>query len=455
MSSSSSSSKRVGGRVRNPGLESRPSTSRSRRRRGGGGGNGVWPGPVVEALAFQVAIDAVTTNGRLAAATALATLFQVCSTWQAVSRSPLLWLNLTARVWNRHHLLRHTWRDEYIFWHQAAANFRMGRYVYSTLHFVPPNAAENAADGLSCRRLTLSDHHLAAGFSDGSVLLFYIPSRLHLSTFHPHHRDRLGRFSSAVSGIILTDARLVFASLDGDVHVVAVGGSLPPRRAHLGDVVNDGALVDFAGNDRWWVGLYAGVPGRAFHIWNAAREELVFVGGNLSDPEAVMGWHLLTELTDLVGRVRVTSHDSAVACTSLRIIVFDLANQGVVIGEEDRFPRGLVVGAFDARNDSFLAVDDRGAASVCRAADLSQRCWFSVRGASQGGVVGCMNGGFAVTAASGVIRVWDIERDEVGVYLRSLRERNLDVNLLVSDERHLAGWSRDGTLHLWDFGGQQ
>lgn len=49
------------------------SSSRSRRR----GGNGVWPEPFVEALAYQVAIDAATNNGRLAAAPALASLFQV------------------------------------------------------------------------------------------------------------------------------------------------------------------------------------------------------------------------------------------------------------------------------------------------------------------------------------------------------------------------------------------
>ncbi|CAH9054853.1 unnamed protein product [Cuscuta epithymum] len=445
-SSSFSSSERVDRRVM--GFEAGPSSSSRSRRRGG---NSVWPGPFVEALAYQVAVDAVTTNGRLAAAPVLASLFQVCSTWQAVSRSNLLWHNLTARIWNRRHLLHDSWRHEFIFWHQTANNFRMGRYIYSTLHFVPPTNGSN--DGLSCRRLSLSDHHLAAGFSDGSVRLFYIPTRLHLSTFHPHHRDRLGRFSCAVSGIILTDSKLVFASLDGDVHVVAIGDHAPPRRAHLGDVVNDGTLVDFAGNQRWWVGLYAGVPGRAFHIWNTASEELVFIGGNLSDPEAVMGWHLLTEEAHMIGRVRVTSFDSAVACTALQFIVFDLSNQGAIIGEEDQFPRGLVIGAFDACKDSFLIVDNRGSASVRRADDLTQRCSFNVRGASHGGVLGCMNGGFAITVAGGVIRIWAIEGAGVGLYSRSLRERNLDIHSLVVDERHLTACSRDGTIHLWDFGG--
>ncbi|MCE2055578.1 hypothetical protein HAX54_042898, partial [Datura stramonium] len=184
----------------------------------------------------------------------------VCSTWRAVSRSDLLWQNLTSRIWNRRHLLRQTWHDEYIYWHRTSNNFRRRRYAYRTLHFVPANN-DNNNDGLSCRRLALSDHHLAAGFSDGSVQLFHLPTRVHLSTFHPQQRDRLGRYSRAVSGIILSDENLVFASLDGDIHVAVIGGAAAapaPRRVHLGDVVNDGALVDFTGCGRWWVGLYAG-----------------------------------------------------------------------------------------------------------------------------------------------------------------------------------------------------
>lgn len=52
----------------------------------------------------------------------------------------------------------------------------------------------------------------------------------------------------------------MFASLDGDIHVAATdNAAVPYRRAHVGDVVNDGALVDFSGCERWWVGLYAGL----------------------------------------------------------------------------------------------------------------------------------------------------------------------------------------------------
>lgn len=41
--------------------------------------NEVWPEPFVEALAAQVAIDAARSDGRLAAAAALANVFQVRS----------------------------------------------------------------------------------------------------------------------------------------------------------------------------------------------------------------------------------------------------------------------------------------------------------------------------------------------------------------------------------------
>ncbi|KAL0340312.1 UNVERIFIED_CONTAM: Transcriptional regulator STERILE APETALA [Sesamum radiatum] len=424
----------------------------SSRRRMMRSSNGVWPAPFVEALAVQVAADASLIVGRLAAAQALFNVFQVCSTWRAVSRSELLWQNLTRRIWNVGHLAHNTWREEYVYRHRTASNFRSRRCVYSNIH-IPIDHNNNNNDGLSCRRLALSDHHLAAGFSDGAVHLFHLLSRLHLSTFYPHYRDRIGRFSSSVSGIILSDVCLVFATLDGDIHSTVIDvGITPLRRAYMGDVVNDGVLVDFTGSNRWWVGLYAGVPGRAFHIWNSETEELVFIGGTLTDPEAVIGWHLLTEMTDLIGRVRVTSHENAVACTSLRVIVFDLANQGIVLGEQD-FRRGITVASFDANNESTLITDSRGTASVRRVVDLEEICRFTIRGASQqrGRILGCVNGGYGVVFGGGVIRVWEIEH---GGYLYSFRERIGECNALAADDSYVAACSPHGILHLWDFRAQ-
>ncbi|KAG5551359.1 hypothetical protein RHGRI_009690 [Rhododendron griersonianum] len=431
-----------------------PSSSRRR------SGDGVWPEPFVEALAVQVAIDASRSVNRLAAAAALFNLFQVCSRWQAVSRSDLLWRELTRRIWNRRlRLLPHpTWRDEFIFRHRTARNFRTGRYIYTALPLIPPDDDGNDGDGdedniLSCRRLALSDHHLAAGFSDGSVRLFHLPSRTHLLTLRPQHRHLLGRFSRAVSGIILSDAQVIFASHDGDIHVAMVNNGAPVRRAHLGAVVNDGALVDFSGCSRWWVGLYAGVPGRAFHVWNGLTEELVFVGGTLTDPEAVTGWHLLTDLTDFIARVRVPTHDSAVACTSLRVIVLDLTNHGIILGDEE-FHRGLIVGSVDASESAFVAVDARGLASVRRVATLEEICQFTVRGATQRAVLGCMNSGYVIMCTGGVFRVWEVEHGAHLPHLYSFRERVGEVTAVAADERYVVACSSDTSMHLWDFGAQ-
>ncbi|XP_075516172.1 transcriptional regulator STERILE APETALA [Primulina tabacum] len=425
-------------------FEAGPSSSRSRRRFS----NGIWPEPFIEALAFEVATDASRTAGRLAAAHAFSNIFQVCSTWRAISRSELLWQNLTRGVWNITHLIRNTWREEYIYRHQTACNFRSRRNIYATLHFVPTDNNNNDDDGLSCRRLALSDHHLAAGFADGAVHLFHLPTRLRLSTLYPQHRGRLGRFSSAVSGIILSDIRLVFATLDGDIHMAVINGVNPLRRAYLGDVVNDGALVDFTGCNRWWVGLYAGVPGRAFHVWNSETEELVFVGGVLTDPEAVMGWHLLTEVTDLICRIRVTSHHLAVACTSLRLVAFDLENQGLVLHDEE-YRRGIIVGSFDCNDNSAMITDRRGATRVLHVPDMNMAC--RLRGVSQREILGCINGGYGLTCAGGIIRVWEIEH---GHFLYRLREGIGVCYALIADERYVAACSSDATIHVWDFGAQ-
>ncbi|KAM1016146.1 hypothetical protein ACFX13_046619 [Malus domestica] len=426
--------------VRRGGDLEEPSSSRRR------SVNEVWPEPFVEALAAQVAIEASRSVGRLAAAPALANVFQVCSTWRAVSRSDLLWRRLTRRIWGRTILLRDRWRDEYVYWHRTATNFRTRRSTHTTLHFDPSDVED--PDGLTCRCLTLSDAHLACGFADGTVRLFNLATRLHVSTFRPHPRDRLGRFSRAVTGIVITDTALTFALLDGDIHVAIINGPQITRRAHLGDVVNDGVLVDFTGSERWWVGLYAGVPGRAFHIWDCLTEQLTFVGGTLTDPEAVMGWHMLTEMTEFVGRVRVTSHETAVACTSVRVIVFDLRNQGFVLSEEE-YRRGIIVTAADVSRTAFVIVGRRGLASVRRTDTLEEVCRFSVTRASQMAVMGCMNEVYALMCGGGVVRVWEGER---GAYLYSFMEMIEEVNAFVCDERHVAACSGGTTLHLWDFG---
>lgn len=201
----------------------------------------------------------------------------------------------------------------------------------------------------------------------------------------------------------------------------------------------------------WKLKRAAGVPGRAFHIRNGETEELVFVGGTLTDPEAVMGWHLLTEMTDLIGRVRATRHHTAAACTSSRVIVFDLQNQGVILHEQE-LRRGIAVGCFDANDEAALITDGRGAATLRRLAELEEICRFRVRGGGGGArVLGCINGGYGVVVSGGVIRVWETEGGE---YLYSFRERMGDCSAIVADDRYVAAAADGGSIHLWDFGAQ-
>ncbi|KAK9056811.1 hypothetical protein SSX86_024175 [Deinandra increscens subsp. villosa] len=403
----------------------------------------VWPEPFLEALATQIAIDAARSFGRLAAAPALANMFQVCRTWRNASQSDPLWQALTRRIWHRHHLLHPSWHEEYIYRHHTARNFRSRSYHHTTLNFPPTDNNNNNDEPLSCCRLALSDHHLAAGFSDGSVRLFHLSTRLHVSTFHPHQRNHLGLYSRAVSGIFFTDNRLVFASLDGDIHVASVNLLGAPRRAHMGDVVTDGVLVDFTGGNRWWVGLYAGVPNRAFQVRNSNTEDVVFIGGTLTDPDAVDGWHLLTDLTGQIGRIRITNDDLAVGFTSRMVIVFDLRNQ-MILGEEE-FRREINVGVADAYDKSLMFVNSRGVANVRRADSLEEVCRFMARGS----ILGCINGGYCFVSGGGAVRVWELDHGE---YLYILRERIGDATAMITDERYAAACSRDNTIHLWDFG---
>ncbi|KAG6604913.1 Transcriptional regulator STERILE APETALA, partial [Cucurbita argyrosperma subsp. argyrosperma] len=440
MSSSSSG----GGRRRRPrGDFDTPSSSRRR------AANGVWPEPFIEALATQVAIDASRSLGRIHAAAALSNVFQVCSMWRAVSRSELLWRRLTTQIWGRSFRLLDTWRDEYVYWHTTACNFWRRRYLHTILQFDQSDVDEPA--GLMCRCLALSLHYLACGFADGTVRLFDLTTRLHVATFHPHHRDRLGLFSRAVSGIVITDACLVFASVDGDVHVgiiaAAMNGVSPTRRVCEGNVMNDGVLVDFAGCDRWWVGLYAGVPGRTFHVWDGNTEELVFVGGSLTDPEAVTGWHMLTEPTEPVGRVRVSNQESAVACTRLQLMVLDLRDQEVVLNEENGEVR--IVTSMDVSNERYIVVDGEGVGIVRRVDTMEEVCRFLVSGAGQRGAMGCINMGYAVMNSSGAMKVWEIEH---GQFLYRFRERVGAATAMVANDRYVAASGFDRRLHLWDFG---
>ncbi|KAK7371862.1 hypothetical protein VNO80_05228 [Phaseolus coccineus] len=423
-----------------------PSSSRQRAM------NEVLPEPFLEALANQLALDAANYNGRLAAAPALANLFQVCSTWREVSRSDLLWEHLTRRIWRRTFRVSDTWHREYINCHRTARNFETGRLTSSTPQF---NHSERRRS-LICRCLALSDTRLACGFVDGTVRVFDLETYDHVSTFLSDHGHLFGPFSRSVSGIVITDSNITFARLDGDIYVDAIDvhGQSQARRAVSGFVMNNGALVGFAGTRRWWVGMFAGIAGRAFQVWNAESGESVFVGGRLTDPETVMGWHMLTELVEPVGRVRVTEGEFVVACTGLRLICFNAWNPGVLL-RDVMSASGFVVSSMDVSEEAFVVVEREGVGTVWRVGTMELMSRFLLRGSWVRGLWGCMNLGYVLTYSPNptpFVRVWNIEQEEgrmcVRVYLRAG-----EVNSMVAHHTHMAISSSH--INLLDFGVQE
>lgn len=383
---------------------------------------------------------------------------QVCSTWREVSRSDLLWQRLTRRIWRRTYRLRDTWQLEYIYWHRTARNFSTGRHAFVVPHFDPSAVAADHSPALICRCLTLSDTHLACGFVDGTVRLFDLETRAHVSTFWSTHGHLFGPFSRSVSGIVITNSVLTFARLDGDVYVAVINGPSPARRAIPGDVVNNGVLVEFAGTARFWVGLFAGHAGGAFQIWDAHTEQRVFVGGSLTDPETVLGWHMLTELVEPVGRVRVTEREFVVACTSSRLVCFDLRNPEILLRDVVSSTE-FVVGSLDVSHEVFVVVERNGVGTVRRASTFERVSRFRMRGSWLRGLLGCMSLGYVLTltysgGGAGLLRVWDVQQP-AGRLCITLAvgpgEGQGHANSMVASQAHVAISSNDASIHLLDF----
>ncbi|XP_078430072.1 transducin/WD40 repeat-like superfamily protein isoform X2 [Wolffia australiana] len=418
-----------------PARAGEPSSSRRR------SADDAWPEPFLEALAVQVAMAAATTSGKLSAAPAVVALFQVCSSWRAISQSELLWQNLTRGVWSRERQRRPTWRAEFAHCHRLAGNFRRRLCTHSLLLL---------DESLACRRLSLSDRHLAAGFLDGSVRVFDLASRELAATFVPNpSRDVLGSFSRAISGLLFDrPGRLVYASQDGDIHVAALRDE-PARRVRTGNAVEDGTLVDFAGRGGWWVGLFAGVPGRSLRVWSGGEGELAYVGGSLTDPDAVVGWHMFTDRAGAVGRVRFSDPGTVVGCTASRMFVVALDRPEAPVAEIG-FRRGAAVEAVDACEGRVMVVDEEGLGKVIVARSQEEVCRFNT-GRRRVAQPGAMNWGYAVVCGSdGAVGVWDAV---TGEFLYAFRERTGGAAAAVAaDERRVAVWCRATGLHLWDFG---
>lgn len=374
---------------------------------------------------------------------------QVCSTWREVSRSDMLWQRLTRRIWRRTYRLRDTWHLEYIYWHRTARNFSTGRHALVVPHL---------DTALICRCLTLSDTHLACGFIDGTVRLFDLQTNGHVSTFWSTHGQLFGPFSRSVSGIVIANSIISFARLDGDIYVANVNGPgsgpIESRRAIHGDVVNNGVLVEFAGCNNWWIGLFAGHAGGAFQIWDAHTEQRVFVGGSLTDPETVLGWHMLTELVEPVGRIRVTEQEFVVACTSSRLVCFNLRNPEALLRDVGS-TTGFIVSSLDVSHETFVVVERNGVGTVRRTCTFERVSRFRLRGSWLRGLLGCMNLGYVLiySGGSGFLRVWDIHQPAARLCITlAVRDQGEGHgNTMVANQTHLAISSNDSSIHLLDF----
>ncbi|KAG0477189.1 hypothetical protein HPP92_014030 [Vanilla planifolia] len=417
----------------------------------------LWPEHFVEAVAVRVAENAATFDGRLAAAPAVVAFFQVCSAWRTISWSELLWEELTHRVWSprrRRRRLHPSWRQEFISLHRIAANFRSGRCLHSQPVHPPPSPAR------SCRRLALSDRKLAAGFTDGHVHLYDLPSAAFLGSYDLHlQRDRLGRFSRSISGIILRLRRLIFASQDGDIGVAPISsaenGNVTARRARAGNPVEDGTLVDFTGDERWWVGLFAGVPGRSWRVWDGETEEEVFAGGSLTDLESVAGWHMLADISGpSVARIGVAEEGLVVGCTGTRLQAVRVEERGAVGEGLDMELRAAAVDGMGASEGRVVVVEGGWLGVVRVAQTMEEVCRFGLatgrRRGDEGRVLGCMNWGYVVVwVGGGVGRIWDAANGEL---LYGFRERVGETVATAASDRYVAAWAEDSGLHLWDFG---
>ncbi|KAF5741373.1 transcriptional regulator STERILE APETALA [Tripterygium wilfordii] len=329
----------------------------------------IWPEDFVETIIVSIAIAVAERGTRLAAAQEIANLFMVSSTWRAASQSELLWERLVRVVWGKTMRVRPTWREEYIYNHRIARNFRTGRARHYELRF-DHSDIRNLFDGTTCRCVALTDTYLACGFLDGAVRVFDVASRQEIRTFRPLERDfRIGAFAASISGIILTGHKIVFSTLDGDIHAAMINEETPVRRIRMGEYVRDGSCASFAGNERFWVGMYAGMPNRSFCVWDAATEEILFFGGNFMDHYAgTSGLNMVTDWAEFLARVRVNSEGIACACTHSRVAVFDMRHDALQLVNEMR--QDIVVGSFDANEEACVAVEGFGLGRVSRVPNL-------------------------------------------------------------------------------------
>jgi hypothetical protein len=185
----------------------------------------------------------------------------------------------------------------------------------------------------------------------------------------------------------------------------------------------------------------------------------VFVGGALTDPEAVQGWHMLTELVEPVGRVRVTEREFVVACTTSRLICFNLRNPEILLRDMGS-TTGFMVSSLDISHEVFVVVERNGVGTVRRVGNFERVSRFRLRGSWLRGLLGCMNLGYVITysSVSGLLRVWDIHEPTARLCITiAVRDDGgegqgqVHGNSMVANQTHVAISSNDSSIHLLDF----
>ncbi|KAH7436759.1 hypothetical protein KP509_05G035100 [Ceratopteris richardii] len=408
----------------------------------------------LERVALLLASRAAQASGSpLSAAAALAQFFQVCRSWRAVSYSQSLWRRLCLSIWNRDAQLRESsWHQTFITLHRTAVNFSTGsaeRYLLDSDSLANHNDAT-----ASCRRLAISSDHLAGGFSDGSLCVFSLDSKDCVCSFQTFHESVIGTHSRTIIGIILPDDEetVTFACMDGSVFKADIAPGAPCRRVLMGNYVEDGILADFSGNASKWAGLYAGVRGRALRVWDAYSEELVYVGGCMTDADAYAGWTMLVDNADNIGRVKVTRDRLLVVATRSKLCVMDM--EALTILLDISLSRSLqVIPASLALQDKYmLLVSGSGVVRILGTESAQEVASFSlgmhIRGST---VFGAMNSWHLMVNSRDILHVWDFPSIRRPYRLAT---GLTDVTDLVCNDNNIAiacGSGEEQGIHIWDF----
>lgn len=186
----------------------------------------------------------------------------------------------------------------------------------------------------------------------------------------------------------------------------------------------------------------------------------MFNGGDITDPDALRGWRLLTEQAERIARVRIGGDSLLLLATRSKVAAFDLETHGNRVSIEEETDEGIIVESVDANRGRFLAASNDGNARICQiGTTLKNVCTFpldDLGGADNNSsgsnnshrkIVGTLNTWLAFISIDGVVHAWDTYS---GAGLYRLVEQIGDVFDLVDDNEHVAGRADNG-IHLWSF----